>query len=341
MYIKVVTMVIGTLMLSFSGHASETETLDEAEAYIQVNPAKTLEILRTQLSPDKLGDSEFIRWHLLNTRATLQTNQIERMYVSLEALFTKDNVPYFKTKLTSIMSALGIWLRRENYLEEALISLNCSYKYTTSERQRLTLMNSMALVYRQLNDYSTARASYDKAKEIANKLNQESIVAMIENNLGLMDLDEGNVRSAEQHFRLALASYQSTDKRSGQISAGINLLFTFLIQNELLNYQRLYQPTATLTEAFPNIAKQHLLLWLNSYFEHLQGKVLSDDLRHQLISIYPDLESDKIRRLVNNHLSHGLHISLPEPEEKQRKPFTQPWFDKVRKCQWRVDNSLF
>jgi len=73
----------------------------------------------------------------------------------------------------------------------------------------------------------------------------------------MIALEEGKVTLTEQHFRKALIGYQNLDKRSGQISAGLNLLFVFVIQKNQINFERLYEPTYNLTTAFPNEEKMH------------------------------------------------------------------------------------
>ena len=80
------------------------------------------------------------------------------------------------------MSALGIWLRREEYLPDAKLSFRCAFRYAESDRQRLTLSNSMALLARSQNDYEQARNLYDQSHSLAIKLALPNVVAMIENN---------------------------------------------------------------------------------------------------------------------------------------------------------------
>ena len=57
--------------------------------------------------------------------------------------------------------------KKKQFLEDAKISLECSHKYAMNDRQKLTLTNSLALVARQQNDYSSARVLYRKARELA------------------------------------------------------------------------------------------------------------------------------------------------------------------------------
>ncbi|WP_261591315.1 tetratricopeptide repeat protein [Pseudoalteromonas holothuriae] len=308
--------------------------LNEAEDYLTVNPANSMVLLENIEAPEELPDNLFIRWHLIMMRASVPTNQMTRLLDSLEATFTKQSSPFFKANITTILSALGIFLRRERYYNDAQTSLDCSHKYAENDRQRLTLTNSMALVAREQGAHSKARNLYARARILAEQMQLLPVLAMIENNLGSMALDQGNINEAERLFRQALSDYQEIDKRSGKISAGINLLFVFLIKEQLVNYQRLVEPTSKLTAIFPNKSKQAMLLWLNARFEQLQGNEPDEKRKLALKVAYEDLQSDKLKAQVHRYLAGKLDIDVSLPSAPVRQSFEAHWFDAVKKCNW-------
>ncbi|OHU84274.1 hypothetical protein BET10_00835 [Pseudoalteromonas amylolytica] len=315
--------------------ADPIDTLNEAEDYLTVNPAHSILLLENMAKPDTLPEELFVRWHLLAMRASVPTNQMPRLIESLEAVFSVSQSPYFRNQITSILSALGIWLRRSQYYQDAQISLDCSYKYAQNDRQRLTLTNSLALVAREQRNHSKARALYARSRTLAEQLQQTPVLAMIENNLGALALDEGKVDEAERLFRQALTDYQELDKRSGKISAGINLLFVFLIKEQTMNYQRLIGPTSRLTSIFPNESKQALLSWLQARFEQLQGKAPDDKVKLALKVAYDELESDTVRAWVHKYLAPKLVVEVTHPLIPMKKSFEEPWFDAVKECDWQ------
>ncbi|KKO45082.1 hypothetical protein WG68_11610 [Arsukibacterium ikkense] len=319
---------------SFYSVADIAATLDEAEDYLTVNPARTLMLLESITEPAALPLDTFIRRNVLILRAAVPTNQMELLIQTLDAIFEYHLHPYFQQQLTPITSALGIWLRRNNYLDDALHSFECSNKYAKTDRQRQTLSNSMALVARELDETEKARALFARARLLAEQSEQINVLAMTENNLGLLALDEANIELAEPHFRAALAHYQSLSLRAGQISAGVNLLFVFLLQGDLTNFQRLYSPTARLTINFPNQAKQALLFWLHTRFEQLQGQTITEQTRQQLNEAYQQLEDNKVKTLVHQHLAPPLQVNIKLPEPVVRKAFNRSWFDNVILCEW-------
>lgn len=314
-------------------------TLDEAEDYLTVNPARTLQLLDSVAEPTALPLDVLIRHQVLLLRATVPTNQMDRLIETLDAIFEHNQHPDFQQQITAITSALGIWLRRNDYLHEAISSFECSYKYASSDRQRLTLNNSIALVARQLNETVKARDIFGRVRLLAEQSGQEKILAMTENNLGLLALDEANITLAEPHFRAALAHYQSINLRTGQISAGINLLFVFLLQNDLTSLERLYGRTERLTASFPDQEKQAILLWLHTRFKQLQELPVTDPIRQQLYQAYQQIEDDKVQSLIYRHLATPLQVNIKIAEPAARVVFDRAWFNNVVQCEWPLHKA--
>ncbi|KZN47248.1 tetratricopeptide repeat protein [Pseudoalteromonas luteoviolacea] len=310
------------------------EKIKEAEDYLRIDPSRSLTILNAIPHIHAMTNAQQVRWHIAAMRAAVPTGNNKLLIDSLEVVFHHHKHPYFIDKLVSITSGAGIWLRKHDYLQDAQLSFECSYKHAINERQRLTLTNSLALLARQLNDLEKAKALYVKAKKMARLADRKNLLAIIENNQGMIALEEGNITLAEQHFRAALAGYQNVDKRSGQISAGVNLLFVFVIQQQWINFQRLYRPTEILAQAFPNTAKQSLLLWLNTRFRHMQGDPLSEQENKMLLSAYDQLDDERVRALVTQHLAGAMDVELPKRITSKPVRFNRPWFEKVKQCDW-------
>ncbi|MBV2130149.1 tetratricopeptide repeat protein [Arsukibacterium indicum] len=319
--------------------ADVVTALDEAEDYLTVNPAHTIVLLDSIKDQTKEPLDLFIRHNVLLLRASVPTNKLDRLIQALDVIFEYHQHPYFQQELTAITSALGIWLRRNNYLHDAQSSIACSYKYATTDKQRLTLTNSKALLAWQLDEPDKARTLFNQAQALARQSAQLNVLAMAENNLGLLAFDQGNIQVAETHFRTALTQYQALSLRAGQISAGINLLFIFLIQEDITNFQRLYAPTAILTRSFPNQAKQALLFWLETRFQQLQGQTIVEKTRQQLRETFGQMEDRKVKLLIQRYLAPKLELELTLPEPADRKIFERSWFSKVIECAWPLNSG--
>lgn len=317
-------------------------TLDEAEAYLVVNPAHSLTLLAQPVFGNDTPPELKLRHAVLTTRAAVPTNQLDKVIIAVDDAFQYVELPAFKQHLTALTSALGIWLRRNQYLLEAKQSLECAVKHATSTRQQLTLLNSLGLVARQLDDNALAKQLFSHVQLLAEQSELPGLVAIASNNLGLLALDEGNIKAAEPHLRAALKQYQLLNQRAGIISAGINLLFYFVLQNEETNFVRLYTPTETLTKSFPNEAKQALLDWLRLAFQHNKGFLLSDAQKSALADSFSKLEDIKVQQQVARYLAPKLgvpvsHLMLPA---QHPKAFDRPWFHYVAQCAWPAEAEL-
>ncbi|HSG52748.1 MAG TPA: hypothetical protein VLA40_11655 [Rheinheimera sp.] len=321
---------------SYSEHVHQL--LNEAEDFLTVNPAHSLKIL------DKLGHIQqpaetAIKWHLLVMRAALPINQLERMLSAVEALFVYQQHPLFIQNITTISSATGIWLRRNMYLADAKISLDCAIKYAKNNKQLLTLQNSMGLLSRELGDYAGAKSQFERALILAGDSNNIKVAAMLENNLGLLALENGQHSLAAAHMRNALMHYQTISQRSGQISSALNLMLVFLLQGDMVQYQRLYAPTTTLTVNFPNQAKHALLLWLTSYYEKLtQGEAKADETA--LRAAFDNLDSPKLQSIIQQTIAPALNLKLAIAAVEFKTGFNRPWFDTIKRCDWPQATTL-
>lgn len=312
-----------------------TAQLDEAEAYLIVNSAQSLKVLQDLQISAEYAPELHLRRAMLMSRATVATNQLDLLLQVLDEAFNYSDAPAFKSYIPAFASALGIWLRRNQYLVDAQTSLNCAIKYADTERQRLTLTNSMALIARQLEKYEEARQLFMQVSGEALKHDQPHLLAVAENNLGLIALDEGKLDQAEGHFRAALRQYQLLDHRAGKISAGLNLMFYFLLQNELQNYERIAKPTETLTNHFPNTAKQEQLLWLQYRYAQLKGGIITIEQQARLKEGFSRLEDAKAQQLIARYLATEMTVDVQYLiKEVPNNRFESKWFNQLRDCNW-------
>jgi tetratricopeptide (TPR) repeat protein len=323
------------LVFNISTLSQITAQLDEAEAYLVVNAAQSVQLLQqVQLNPEH-APALHLRRAILISRATVATNQLDLLRQALDDAFYYSNTPEFKPHITALASGVGIWLRRNQFLSEAQISLECAIKHAETERQRLTLTNSMALIARQLGHYEEAKQRFTQVINEAPELGQPHLLAMAENNLGLLALDEGKLEHSEPHFRKALKQYQLIDHRAGTISAGLNLMFYFLLRQDLQNYERIAGPTETLTNNFQNAAKQAQLLWLKTRYAQMRGSIITAEQQANLRQQFSLLEDIRAQHLVARYLASAMHIDVKDLLlEVPTTKFESNWFKQIHECNW-------
>ncbi|MCF2909407.1 tetratricopeptide repeat protein [Pseudoalteromonas sp. DL2-H2.2] len=306
---------------------SPADILREAEDYIIVEPSHSYRLLRQITSIEALSPSQQVRWHLIKVRSSIATNNLNNIESELEALIQLQEQAYFKKHLASMLSAMGIALRRLGYLAEAKTLYTCALTLKLSDKKRMALLINLAVLSRHMDDYSLARQSYQSARDIALRLHHERALANVNNNLGTLALDEGKIKLAETYYRDALVGYQSSDKRSGNITAGTNLLFVFAIQGHTLNFQRLISPISALVDAYPDKSKKALLLWLVSANDANLGKALPQDTRENLLSAFEQLESEKLQQLVKRYLAPKVKLEvIPAKRPERVKKKLPAWF---------------
>jgi len=313
------------MVLSSDEYNSDNALLQEAEDYLKVKPSKSIQLLNQIQDLAKQSSKFTIRWHIIKIKAAVSTNHLTEIQQSLAQIYILKKHPYFIKNLPTILSAAGIYLRRSGFYAEAELATICALQYSTSDKQRLSLINSLALISRQLGQHTEAERLYVKATALAKKLNSKQMLATIANNRGAMALDLNKLEQAERYFRHALAGYQAVSKRSGNITVGLNLLFVFLLQNDLLNYQRLYSPINKLTKAFPNKSKHALLLWIHWTYKVMIGEALTENTKNSLIIAFNEIESVKLKSLVKRHLAVRLSINVVLPEKVRLKSLNQSW----------------
>jgi tetratricopeptide (TPR) repeat protein len=316
---------------------SITAQLDEAEAYLTVNPAQTLKILHAIKDLASTPQEQQMRWYLLQLRAAVPTNQIDTLYPSLEFLFSRTESEFFTQNSTSILSGLGIWLRRNDYFSDAQTALQCASDATKEPQLKLMLLNSLALVSRQIGDYKHALTIYSSAIGLAEEKGYTNVSAMFHNNMGLLALEQGDFAFAKTQLRQSLEQYQSIDKRAGVISASINLLYVALMQNDLVDFERLHDRTQALTDAFPSKTKKALLFWLKTRYDQLNQIPISEQQKVRLLLAYSELADDKVRLSVHKYLAPELNVTTQIPVTPPVKSFTAPWFSQVKVCKWRLE----
>jgi hypothetical protein len=317
-----------------NNRAQLSSILLEAEDYLSVKPSKSLAILSTDVDLSQLSESQFFRWHIAIIRAAVSLNRMSIMELSIQKLIQHKSSTEFEHRLVPILSSVGIWLRKSGFLAQAKLTLTCALTHNKIKGNKIKLLISIAIVSRHLKQNTYAVRLYKLAKDIAQEQNLTSSLATIENNLGVIKLEVDDVASAELHFRAALALYQSNSNRSGNIISGINLLHTFLVQNQQLYYQRLYPSIARLTEVFPNKSRQSTLFWLNTVYQQRQGKKINDDINKQLTSKFHLITDHKLQFSLKKHFADELNININLPNKMSEESLPPLWFNEISQCNW-------
>lgn len=321
------------LIVQSSEAITPEKALKEAQDYIIVKPSHSYQLLFQPHDISALQPSLQLQWQLTKMRAAIATNNVQQGLVLITELFALREHSVFKQEVREAFRLSGIVLRKMGYLQQAHYSYRCALNFTEKESDRVGLLINRAVLARHLEQYQQARAFYLEAERVAKRYDNQRALAAIYNNLGSLQLDLGDLKGAEQYYRQALGGFQETDKRSGNITAGTNLLLIFAINNDTVNFQRLLGPTETYVRHHPDLAKKALMTWLKATDWHNQGKYISDSKKTELVAAYHQLDSIKLKQLVAQHLASRLAIELRVPSSPELVTLPQaPWFAELKKC---------
>jgi hypothetical protein len=334
--------IIIVALLAFSGVAQTPQnkaklasTLAEAEDYLLVKPSKSLALLSIEADLTPLSAPQLFRWHIAKYRSGLALSKLDVMEQSIIALISQSSSKEFERRIVSILSSIGIWMRMSGYLEQANLVFMCAIKYNMAPEKEVRLLNSFAITSRHLNQNDDAIKAYKLAKNIAIKEKVTTALPVIENNLGVLAMENEKMTDAEEYLRLALAMYQSSSNRSGNITSGINLLQLFLILDQPLNYQRLYSSIARLTETFPNETRKGALFWLNTVFQSRQGIVPNEAIRAQLKASFYKINDRKLQLSLQKYFANELNVNTKVANQISQQRQTPLWFDNINQCHWQ------
>ncbi|BBN83323.1 hypothetical protein PA25_33080 [Pseudoalteromonas sp. A25] len=327
------------MLTSAFGSASLTTDseyeLSRAQYFMRSNPAKSLAILNKIPHVESLPDDQQVTFYALKLRTSLTLNHLDDIDPILETLFKLDDKPAFANKIVSVLSGTGIWLRKTNYFDAAQHVFSCALKHADTSSQQISILISSAIVARYKKDYTLAKSIYEEATPIAQRLNDQRAIATIDNNLGTIAMDQGNIKQAEMRFRDALSAFQLANNYSGHLNSGINLLFTFVLQNKSIDFQRLYPHISQLSNEYSDESKKAYLFWVNSAFQYTQGVKPNDMQRQELLSTFDKLAGPQLKTLIKNHLASLMGVNVPRVEHASAKKFeNKSWYNKVLSCNW-------
>ena len=78
------------------------EILKEIEDFLYVKPSRSLLLL--DKVKNSLSSEQMFHWHLLQVRAAVPTNQLDKLKKSIAVLIHEKNHPDFKSNLPTILS---------------------------------------------------------------------------------------------------------------------------------------------------------------------------------------------------------------------------------------------
>ena len=280
------------------------DKLSEAEDYLRVQPSISSKILKQYLAQiGQLSINEQLSWHQNLLRASIALNQMRQVEITVRAMLAYPELEKETDKFVSLLSSLGIFLRRTGHPHESIWLFNCGLKQPIkNEKQKISLLISKGTSLSYLNKIKQAKDSYAQAIQIAEQKNAEVFISAIYNVLGILAIKEEDYPLAKEYLIKALQLSQRISRRSGQIVAGLQLLRLSILDNDVILYEKLHYRISRLILASDNEVRQAYLFWIEKAHQVSKGKELSAQEQAELLNKLKQIKS----------VSIGLYFQLVE-----------------------------
>lgn len=280
------------------------DKLSEAEDYLRVQPSVSSKILKQFLAQiGQLSINEQLRWHQNLLRASIALNQMKQVEITVRAMLAYPELEQETDKFVSLLSSLGIFLRRTGHPHESIWLFNCGLRQPIKNKnQKISLLISKGTSLSYLNKNKQAKDSYAQALQIAEQKNAEVFISAIYNVLGILAIKEEDYPLAKEYLIKALQLSQRISRRSGQIVAGLQLLRLSILDNDVILYEKLHYRISRLILASDNEVRQAYLFWIEKAHQVSKGKELSAQEQAELLNKLKQIKS----------VSIGLYFQLVE-----------------------------
>ena len=339
--------LIGFALVSLQSPALQTGNkpsihpiVKEASDYVVVLPEKSLALQREhQDLLDKLTVEEKIMWHMTTLKAALPLSDLTTMSDAFTQVIVYQDEPSFQNERAFYLNSLGAWMRRNQHYQEARLAYFCSITNATESNDRLRSLLNLAIVERNNGNPHDAQALNYVALNLASLVKNEPVIASIENNLGILSLTQGDLETAEQHFKRALDYNRRLIRRGSEILSGINLLHTFVRQQNYAYYERLYPRINRLADRFGQNARSAYLDWIHSVYLHRTQTPVTESEKRRLAARYNELNDAGIQKMLFPFATE-LAIEVDAPETFSQKDYEGQLMSDVRFCDWGQFQSM-
>lgn len=314
------------------------DTLNEAQSYLTVLPEKSLALLSSFDNVKHLTAKQQVNWYSTKASAAIQLSDLPMMEHSLEQIISLNQATRMKLD-DAVINQLGVWFRRSGYLEQAKYSYVCILEDTQDSLTRLKALSNLAVVERNSGNLQLSQKINTTALTIAKLQREKSMESTIENNLGILALQQNNAKQASIHFRSALDINHKILRRSGEILNGINLLFSFIKGDEYEMYARFHPRLVRKMQAHPSDARAAYLNWIHQTYLYRATAKISQKQISQLKKDYDAVNDIGIQQLLLP-FAIEMNIDVNPTDRQPNKHYTGDWLERIEQCNWHKDQSV-
>lgn len=311
--------------------------LKEANDYLVVLPERSLSILtQNDLLLVDANDEQKSQWHAAKMIASIRVANLRYLKETLYGLSQLQNTTYFQDHSETVLNALGVWLRRSGYLHSAKSAYICSFEASNPDKNIIRPLLNLAVVERNLANYKQSKVLNVIALKMAKEQELTAYVATIENNLGILAISESRYYDAHTHFSAALNLNERLNRRSGELLASMNLLLTFLYQENQLYFNRLYERAKRKLLLYPDTARGAYLAVLEAIHTAQTEPFLVKNSQQKILD-HIILVNDKGLQDLLSPLINKVGVNYQAEQQNSELVYSGQLLQQYSMCNWNVD----
>lgn len=321
LFIRCCIMLILGLLAATAALASN-DSLQRARAALVSNPAMSVQLFQQQQPTLAAAPAWYQRdWYLVAARANTRLKQFAvaaRLLQQTDALLDSG-----LTKSELLLTAGFVNVMQGRY-QDAAYWYQCSRFVQVSPLEQSRVDMSLGLIATFSDDWPDAYRFYQQAFRSATLYQQQELLPLLHNDLGLIHWRMGHPDLALRSLKQAQYGYAKLQQDYSYLISSLNLLSVLVAQQQWPAYER---AATTFRRTATQLNYPELLLYLDFlqqlYYDQHQGQAGS---HAALVPLFDELQLPALR-LTARALLHQFAADLPlKPEmpHPNAQQFTLP-----------------
>lgn len=322
--------------------STQVSMIQEAEDYLSIKPEHSWQLLLEMGDYNQLPHKQQLRFFLTKYRVARALKKTTEMEDALREVSRFQGHTFFDEKKVTILSSLGLFFRAKLKYQAAMASYLCALDYADKPRQHLSLINSIAVITRQLGQLDLSELIYRRAIPLADSLDLHTNSASLRNNLGTVLMDKEKFDRATDYFYQAFEISQNNLRRKSYLLNGLNLMFSSLMSGELSYFRRLDDPLRRLLVSHPeDDFSNAYYLWISALYKVKTSGIISEEEKKQLELSLQHVTNPKLNQLLVKHIAPLAGLKI-EPKHELANTHLESltikeqegWFELFPLCEW-------
>jgi tetratricopeptide (TPR) repeat protein len=254
--------ILLALCLLHAHSSAAADTFDEARAAALTRPAETIALFEAQLPVLSDTPAWYQRdWLVLSARAYTRLQRFSEAEHNLRRADALLNAGLSKTDL--LLAAGFVNFMQQKY-PAAFYWYQCSARFDLPPVEQARVDMSLGQISYIQGDFAKATAHFEQSLAAATLYKQPALVALLQNNLGLVLWRQQQYQPALKQLRQAMYGYTQLQERYSLQMASLNLLTVVVSQQDWPAFDRYARSISSTIDKKAPAELQHYLALLQA-----------------------------------------------------------------------------